>query len=81
MEIGLRKFRQEISFIFDAVHRGESVVITRRGKPFAEIKSIEIKKIKDEEKFQPIGFGLWADREEMKDVESWVQESRKSRFR
>ena len=32
--------------------------------------------IRSKEAFEPIGFGMWADREEMQDATKWVHELR-----
>jgi hypothetical protein len=35
---------------------------------------------KTEREFIPVGFGIWKDRKDLKDVIKWVDERRKERF-
>jgi hypothetical protein len=52
-------------------------VITKRGKSISILKPF-LEKSKKE--FSPVGFGLWKDRKDLKDVAGWVEKQRKKRF-
>ncbi len=72
---GLRFHTKEL---LDSVSRGEEVVITFRGKPYAKL--VPIKKLKsDAEKSNEL-FGIWEDREDIKDVKEYVRKIRKGRY-
>lgn len=64
--------------ILDAIARKESVTLTERGKEVARIQPIAKPKrprVQDLE-----AFGMWADRDDMKDPTAFVRELRKGRF-
>lgn len=70
-----KELRNRAASILDRVRRGGEVVITMRGKSVAVIKPVE-----DREKpFKPVGFGMWRDRAEMKNVGAWLADRRKER--
>ena len=71
-----KELRSRASAILEAVGRGEEVLITKRGKSIAVLKPVEILR----RVFSPIGFGLWKNRKDLKDVSGWVHERRKERF-
>jgi hypothetical protein len=71
--------------IFRALDRHEKVTIYYRGKPKAIMQLIEPDGKPDGT--QPLprfedfpAFGMWADREDMKDPVAWVRELRRPRF-
>ena len=78
MVIGLKQFRKDISSIIKSVGKGESITITQRGKPIAVINSFPQKENKEE--FDSTGFGMWADRKDMEDVDAWVRVRRSTRY-
>lgn len=78
MEVGLKQLRSEISNVFKLVRKGENITITQRGRPIAVIKSFPLKE--EGKKFEPVGFGIWADREDLKDVKAWLKKSRNIRY-
>ena len=71
-----KELRSRASAILEAVGKGEEVLITKRGKSIAILKPIEISR----RVFSPIGFGLWKNRRDLKDVSGWINERRKERF-
>jgi prevent-host-death family protein len=62
--------------ILDAAVRGEDVVITYRGKPY--VKIIPIPEASSDGK-QNDFCGMWKDRDDMEDVETYVRNKRKGR--
>jgi len=52
--------------------------VTLRGKPVAKVLSFDAKKDKKLSDYSAIG--MWADREDMKDVDAWLRNVRKPRY-
>lgn len=78
MDITVRELRSDTKKILDAVEKGESVTITRRGKPAARLQPVLGNQ---PNKKKPLaGFGMWADREDMQDVQTWLRNIRKPRY-
>ena len=63
--------------LLDTVNRGEEVIITYRGKPYAKIVPLETR----QKKRKTINelFGIWKDYDNIKDVEKYVRDLRKKR--
>ncbi len=76
MEVKAKELRTRTSSIIKAVKSGEEVTITYRGKRVAVIKPLLGKR----KTFNPVGFGLWSGREDLKDVERWIREKRAARY-
>lgn len=62
--------------ILDAAMRGEEVIITFHGKPYAKI--VPIAKASQDDK-QNDFCGMWEDRDDMNDVKGYVRQLRKRR--
>ena len=62
--------------ILDAAVRGEEVVITFHGKPY--VKIVPVSESKQENKDNAF-CGMWKDRTDMEDVETYVRGLRKRR--
>jgi len=65
--------------LLDTARRGEEVLITYRGKPYAKLVPVtgELDLAKN------LGnnlFGIWSDNPAMNDVEGFVDKARESRF-
>ncbi|MDD3847446.1 MAG: type II toxin-antitoxin system Phd/YefM family antitoxin [Syntrophorhabdaceae bacterium] len=73
--VSAKELRIKTSAILEETRKGNEVIITLRGKPAAVLKPIE----KEDRSFKHIGFGLWKDREDMKDPGIWVSERRNER--
>ena len=72
----LRFYSKEL---LESANRGEEVVITYRGKPYAKLVPFESR----EEAYnadQHGLFGIWKDNDAVKDVEGYVRNLRKGRF-
>lgn len=73
-----KDLRQKTAALLDEVRRGQEVFITYRGKSIAVLAPVE----KTERKgFNPIGFGMWQDRKEVRSVEKWLKNLRKPRYK
>lgn len=77
MAFTMKDLRVRARLLLQAVRRGERQTLTYRGHAVAQI--IPITK-KEERAFEAIGFGIWKDRPDMKDVTRWLIEKRKPRF-
>lgn len=64
--------------LLETVARGEEVIITYRGKPFAKLIPLE-DVIYDSDSDVEL-FGIWADYAELESVDEYVRELRKGRF-
>ncbi|MEW6003073.1 MAG: type II toxin-antitoxin system prevent-host-death family antitoxin [Nitrospirota bacterium] len=71
-----KELRNKASAILESVQKGNEVIITMRGKSIAVLKPLR----KIEKRFNPIGFGFWKKREDLRDVKEWVNERRKERY-
>jgi len=72
-----KELRNRAAAILETVSKGNEVVITKRGKSIAILKPFTEKTGKE---FSPIGFGLWKDRNDLKDVAAWIDKQRRERF-
>jgi prevent-host-death family protein len=72
--VDLRRRTREI---IEALDRGESVTITYRGKEKGTI--VPARKKKRRSITEHPAFGMWKDREDMKDPSAWVRKIRRSR--
>lgn len=67
--------------IFRAVDRNETVTVYYQGRPKAVISPPPAQKDKKKARVQDQPFfGMWADREDMKDVEAYVRSLRAPRY-
>jgi antitoxin (DNA-binding transcriptional repressor) of toxin-antitoxin stability system len=75
MKASFKQLRHETGAVVRAVERGETVIVTYRGKPVAEMSAVrrEAKK-KDDELF-----GIWRDNNAVASVEDYVAKVRKGR--
>jgi prevent-host-death family protein len=63
--------------ILDSVERGEEVVITFRGKPYAKI--VPLKESKKDKDSKNELFGIWKNRKDIENVNEYVRNLRKGR--
>ncbi|MCH7771867.1 MAG: type II toxin-antitoxin system prevent-host-death family antitoxin [Bacteroidetes bacterium] len=73
-----KELRFHTKELLESVSRGEEVIITFRGKPFAKL--VPIKEPKKNFQNTKELFGIWKDRSDLKDVPSYVRKIRKERF-
>ena len=77
MQATSKDLRFHTKEILDAAMRGEEVVITFHGKPYAKI--VPITTGSNKENKQNDFCGMWKDRTDMDDIESYVRNLRKRR--
>jgi prevent-host-death family protein len=72
-----KELRFNTKELLESVSRGEEVIITFRGKPYAKLVPLEkgVKKSKGTDEL----FGIWKDRTDLKDVKTYVRNLRKER--
>ena len=79
MEITAKGLRSRVGEALACVERGETVVITYRGKPKARLVGIEQRRKAEKVSGELAGFGMWKDHESMQDAGAYVGELRKLR--
>lgn len=65
--------------LLESVNRGEEVVITYRGKPWAKLIPYRKRDKKSLEKGNDL-FGIWKDNDAVENVNEYVRDTRKGRF-
>jgi len=78
MVVTTRELRLNASKILKKVQRIGSVTVTLRGKPVAKLMPLNEEKVMRAAEHP--AFGIWADREDMKDVHGWLRKIRISRY-
>ena len=79
MEVTAKGLRTRVREVLDCVDRGETVVVTYRGKPRARLVGIEPRPTATEKRASVAGFGMWKDRADLSDVDGFVQNLRRPR--
>jgi prevent-host-death family protein len=79
MRATILDLRYRTKEVLRAVERGETVTILYRGKEKARILPVATKG-DDSELAASEAFGLWKDREDLRDVSRYVRELRHGRF-
>lgn len=75
MRVSTKELRTRMKLLIECVARGEEVIITYRGRD--EAKIVPFKEIEAEAEDQL--FGLWEDRQDLEDVEGYVDSLRAAR--
>lgn len=86
MKASIVDLRYHMKDVLRAIDRGETVTVLYRGKEKATLVPIDGSPANGEPKkpFRSIDspfFGMWKDREDMKDPVAWVRKIRRSRIR
>ncbi|MDX2111973.1 MAG: type II toxin-antitoxin system prevent-host-death family antitoxin [Verrucomicrobiota bacterium] len=77
MKASLIDIRRSPGRILDAVEKRETVILSRRGKPFAKISPLaEVPAVSSQ---AHVAFGMWKDRDQAS-VHDQVRNLRKGRF-
>ena len=80
MKATAKEFRFHSKELLDAVVRGDSVVITFRGKPCAKLVPFKASEPENQLQREDALFGIWRDRKDIESVDEYVRDLRKSRF-
>ena len=78
MTVTAKQLRLKTSEVLKSIARGGSVTVTLRGKPVAKLTALDGKK--PMRAADHPAFGMWADREDMKDVHAWLKKIRTPRY-
>ena len=78
MVVTAKQLRLRTSQVLKKVQQGGTVTVTLRGKPVAKLTALHEKKRMPAAEHS--AFGMWADREDMKDVDAWLRNIRKPRY-
>ena len=82
MQITAKELRTRVGEILDCLDRGEPVTLTYRGKPRARLVGIEDEReTVGKEPDDDSAFGMWADRDDLDDVDAHVRKLRRGRSR
>jgi len=83
MQLSSKDLRFHTKSALDAVKRGEQIDITFHGKVVAVMVAPDaIKNSTKKTNIKDIsGFGMWADRKDITDVDSHIRELRKPRYK
>jgi prevent-host-death family protein len=79
MEISTKQLRNYSGRIISQVNDGQEITVTYRGKASAKIVPIVNKKSLNHENLDDELFGIWKDRDDIKNVEQHVRDMRKGR--
>lgn len=80
MEASFVDLRRKSAAILRAIERNERVTLFYRGRPKATIQPIESGTAPTMSAKDHPAFGMWSDREDMKDVAAYVRSIRRGRF-
>jgi len=78
MVVTAKQLRLKTSQVLKKVQQGGTVTVTLRGKPVAKLLGLNSSKKRKLSEYRAIG--MWADREDMKDVNAWLRNIRKPRY-
>ena len=81
MKASIVDLRYRMKDVLRAIDRGETVTVLYRGKEKAKLVPIAAKKKPKMKVEDHPFFGMWADREDMKDPAAYVRKIREPRFR
>ncbi len=78
MVVTTKELRLNASRILKKVQQIGSVTVTLRGKPVAKLTALKQGQVVHAADHP--AFGMWADREDMKDVHAWLKKIRTPRY-
>ena len=79
MQISVKELRKQPGRIISMVGLGNDITITMRGKPAAKIVPLDYVSEETNADEELSAFGIWKDREDMKDPLAFVANLRKRR--
>ena len=77
MQASFKQLRHETGSVLRAVERGETVTVTYRGRPVAEMHAIPQQPLEKDDEL----FGIWRDHGGVDSVEDFVDKLREGRYR
>ncbi len=79
MDVSIKELRTQAGRIVSMASSGNDITITFRGKPAAKIVPLDYAAPKEGADDSLSAFGMWKNREDMKDPSAYVEELRKGR--
>lgn len=79
MEASILDLRKNMKKVMSAIDRNEQVVLTRRRRKMAVILPIRDRRAVKTKVAELPAFGMWAERDDMQEVATYVRELRKPR--
>lgn len=73
-----KELRFHTKELLESISRGEEVIITFRGKPYAKL--VPMKELKKNIDKSNDLFGIWKNRSDLEDVNSYLRGLRKGRY-
>jgi prevent-host-death family protein len=81
MDVSVVELRRRTKEVLAVIDRGGSVTITYRGKPRAVVGPVTRDRKPGRRPIRDYpAFGMWKDREDMRDVEAYVRSLRRDRL-
>lgn len=77
-KVTAKQLRYQTGQILKCVMSGERVTVTLRGRAVAVLLPLQAT---SQEEYDPVGFGMWKDREDLKDVQAWLDTLRQPRYK
>ena len=81
MKASVMDLRHNMKEILNALDRNETVTLLYHGKERAQIVPLPARRKRTVKPSEHPAFGMWADREDMEDVEAYVRKLREPRYR
>lgn len=78
-KVTAKQLRYQTGHILKWVMAGERVTVTWRGRAVAVL--LPLQAASQEEEYDPVGFGMWKDRDDLKDVQAWLDTLRQPRYK
>lgn len=79
MNISVKTLNKRLPEVMKALDKNERVVLSHEGRQFALLQPVSDAEAEEQRLMADPGFGMWADREDMKDPSAWVREKRQRR--
>jgi prevent-host-death family protein len=79
MQISVKELRKQPGRIISMVDAGNDITVTMRGKPAAKIVPLDYVSKETSADEEILAFGMWKDREDMKDPSAFVANFRNGR--
>jgi prevent-host-death family protein len=79
MQVSVKELKKQPGRIISMAGAGNAITVTMRGKPAAKIVPLDYASEEADACEELLAFGIWKDREDMKDPSAFVADLRKGR--
>jgi hypothetical protein len=76
MNISVNTLSKRLPEVMEALDKNERVTLSHAGRRIALLRLVSDAEDEERRLMADPGFGMWADREDMKDPSAWVHEKR-----